>query len=157
MTTHQRRPPRADPQVRERQGAHGLLQTGYPAGPGGNARRKATIEPVFGQMSTVHNAKQLLLRGLDHVRGEWLLAACHNLRKLHGVVGVHGLAAADRRGSRPWQIGTDTPRTLRPSRNPSAHRPSANRLPAHPGDDPEWQSDQWCRQSDRRYLRQRDS
>ena len=58
------------------------------------ARRKAIVEPVFGQMSTLQNAKQLLLRGLDQARGEWLLlAACHNLRKLHGVVGVHGLGA----------------------------------------------------------------
>ena len=57
------------------------------------ARRKAVVEPVFGQMSTLQNAKQLLLRGLDGARGEWmLLAACHNLRKLHGVVGVAGLA-----------------------------------------------------------------
>ena len=58
------------------------------------ARRKAIVEPVFGQMSTLQNAKHLLLRGLDQARGEWLLlATCHNLRKLHGVIGVHGLAA----------------------------------------------------------------
>ena len=58
------------------------------------ARRKAIVEPVFGQMSTLQNAKHLLLRGLDQARGEWLLlATCHNLRKLHGVVGVNGLAA----------------------------------------------------------------
>ena len=57
-------------------------------------RRKAIVEPVFGQMSTLQNAKQLLLRGLDGARGEWLLlAACHNLRKLHGVIGVSGLTA----------------------------------------------------------------
>ncbi|VBA34149.1 hypothetical protein LAUMK13_00421 [Mycobacterium innocens] len=32
--------------------------------------------------------------GLDQARGEWLLlAACHNLRKRHGHVGVTGLAA----------------------------------------------------------------
>lgn len=56
------------------------------------ARRKAIVEPIFGQMSTLQNAKHLLLRGLDQARGEWLLlAACHNLRKLHGVVGVSGL------------------------------------------------------------------
>ena len=61
------------------------------------ARRKAIVEPVFGQMSTLQNAKHLLLRGLDQVRGEWLLlATCHNLRKLHGVIGVHGLAALAR-------------------------------------------------------------
>lgn len=58
------------------------------------ARRKAIVEPVFGQMGTLQNAKRLLLRGLDGARGEWLLlAACHNLRKLHGVVGVSGLSA----------------------------------------------------------------
>ena len=58
------------------------------------ARRKAIVEPVFGQMSTLQNAKHLLLRWLDQARGEWLfLAACHNLRKLHGHIGVSGLAA----------------------------------------------------------------
>lgn len=58
------------------------------------ARRKAIVEPVFGQMSTLQNAKQLLLRGHQQARDEWLLlAACHNLRKLHGHVGVNGLAA----------------------------------------------------------------
>ena len=58
------------------------------------ARRKAIVEPVFGQMSTLQNGKQLLLRGLDGARGEWLLlAACHNLRKLHGLIGVSGLTA----------------------------------------------------------------
>jgi hypothetical protein len=44
-------------------------------------------------MATLQNAKHLLLRGLDAARDEWLLlAACHNLRKLHGHTGVHGLA-----------------------------------------------------------------
>lgn len=58
------------------------------------ARRKAIVEPVFGQMSTLQNAKHLLLRGFDQARGEWLLlAACHNLRKLHGHIGVTGLTA----------------------------------------------------------------
>jgi transposase len=56
------------------------------------ARRKVIVEPVFGQMATLQNAKQLLLRGLDGAQGEWLLlAACHNLRKLHGHVGITGL------------------------------------------------------------------
>jgi transposase len=56
------------------------------------ARRKVIVEPVFGQMATLQNAKHLLLRGLDGARGEWLLlAACHNLRKLHGHVGLAGL------------------------------------------------------------------
>lgn len=57
------------------------------------AQRKAIVEPVFGQMATLQNAKHLLLRGFEQARGEWLLlAACHNLRKLHGHIGVHGLA-----------------------------------------------------------------
>lgn len=56
------------------------------------ARRKVIVEPVFGQMHTLQNAKHLLLRGLAQARGEWLLlAACHNLRKLHGHIGVSGL------------------------------------------------------------------
>lgn len=58
------------------------------------ARRKVIVEPVFGQMYTLQNAKQLLLRGLDAAKGEWLLlAACHNLRKLHGHAGIEGIEA----------------------------------------------------------------
>lgn len=58
------------------------------------ARRKVIVEPVFGQMATLQNGKQLLLRGLDGAKGEWLLlAACHNLRKLHRHIGVNGLGA----------------------------------------------------------------
>ena len=58
------------------------------------ARRKVIVEPVFGQMATLQNAKQLLLRGLDGAKGEWLLlAACHNLRKLHAHIGIDDLAA----------------------------------------------------------------
>lgn len=33
------------------------------------ARRKVIVEPVFGQMATLQNAKQLLLRGLDGAQG----------------------------------------------------------------------------------------
>lgn len=59
-----------------------------------NARREVIVEPVFGQMATLQNAKQLLLRRLDGVQGDWLqLAACHNLRKLHGHIGLAGLVA----------------------------------------------------------------
>jgi len=47
------------------------------------ARRKAIIEPVFGQMKVKQNAGQLRLRGLVGAQGEWTLhAICHNLRKL---------------------------------------------------------------------------
>ncbi len=55
------------------------------------ARRKAIVEPVFGQIATLQG-KHVLLRGLEHARSEWdLLATCHNLRKLHGHLGVTGL------------------------------------------------------------------
>ena len=55
------------------------------------ARRKAIVEPVFGQIHTLQG-KYLLLRGLDNARQEWnLLATCHNLRKLHLHLGVAGL------------------------------------------------------------------
>ena len=47
------------------------------------ARRKAIVEPVFGQMKTRQNAKHLRLRGLAGAKGEWTLhTICHNLRKL---------------------------------------------------------------------------
>jgi transposase len=58
-------------------------------------RRKAIVEPVFGQIMTCQNGRQLLLRGEDGARGEWrLLAACHNLRKIFRHAGTAGLAAA---------------------------------------------------------------
>jgi transposase len=59
------------------------------------SRRKAIVEPVFGQIMTCHNGRQLLLRGQEGARGEWrLLAACHNLRKIFRHAGTAGLAAA---------------------------------------------------------------
>ncbi|MCX4745712.1 IS1182 family transposase [Kitasatospora sp. NBC_01287] len=57
-------------------------------------RRKAIVEPVFGQIMTCQNGRQLLLRGEDGARSEWrLLAACHNLRKIFRHAGTTGLAA----------------------------------------------------------------
>ncbi|WP_280885962.1 IS1182 family transposase [Streptomyces sp. LBL] len=59
------------------------------------SRRKAIVEPVFGQIMTCQNGRQLQLRGEDGARGEWrLLAACHNLRKIFRHAGSAGLAAA---------------------------------------------------------------
>jgi transposase len=56
------------------------------------ARRKAIVEPVFGQIDTCHGGKKVLLRGLDAADAEWaLLAACHNLRKLFNHTGASGL------------------------------------------------------------------
>lgn len=48
------------------------------------ARRKAIVEPVFGQMQTVQDARQLLLRGKPGARAQWRFqCAIHNLLKLH--------------------------------------------------------------------------
>jgi hypothetical protein len=58
------------------------------------ARRKAIVEPVFGQMQTVQDAKRLLLRGEDAARAQWRFnCAVHNLLKLHRAGGL-GLIAA---------------------------------------------------------------
>jgi transposase len=58
-------------------------------------RRKAIVEPVFGQIITRQNGRPLLLRGKDAARAEWrLLAACHNLLKVFRHRAVSGLAVA---------------------------------------------------------------
>jgi transposase len=59
------------------------------------ARRKAIVEPVFGQITTVQNGRRLQLRGMDGARGEWrLLAACHNLLKVFRYTATARLATA---------------------------------------------------------------
>jgi transposase len=58
------------------------------------ARRKAIVEPVFGQMKVAQDAGQLRLRGLDNAQGEWTLQAfCHNVRKLRNS-GFHPIPTA---------------------------------------------------------------
>jgi transposase len=48
--------------------------------------RKQTVEPVFGQIKQARGFRQLLLRGLEKVRGEWaLICTAHNLLKLAGA------------------------------------------------------------------------
>jgi transposase len=48
------------------------------------ARRKAIVEPVFGQMHITQDARQLLLRGKQAARQQWRFqCAIHNLLKLH--------------------------------------------------------------------------
>ncbi len=52
------------------------------------ARRKAIVEPVFGQMHTRQNADRLLLRGLEAASAEHQLhALCHNILKIF-IAGV---------------------------------------------------------------------
>jgi len=58
------------------------------------ARRKVIVEPVFGQMQTVQDAKWLLLRGEDAARSQWhFQCAVHNLLKLHRAGGYRLIAA----------------------------------------------------------------
>jgi transposase/IS5 family transposase len=53
------------------------------------SRRKAIVEPVFGQIDTVQSGRRLLLRGKDAARGQWrLTCAVHNLLKLHRAGGL---------------------------------------------------------------------
>lgn len=53
------------------------------------ARRKTIVEPVFGQMQTVQDAKQMLLRGEDAARAQWRFhCAVHNLLKFHRAGGL---------------------------------------------------------------------
>ena len=58
------------------------------------ARRKAIVEPVFGQMDTVQGARRLLMRGKAPARAQWRFnCAVHNLLKLHRAGGL-GLVGA---------------------------------------------------------------
>jgi transposase len=66
-----------------------------PAGRAVYARRKAIVEPVFGQVKEARGIRAFLLRGLDAVRGEWnLIALTHNLLKLFRLRGPLALQAA---------------------------------------------------------------
>jgi len=48
------------------------------------ARRKAIVEPVFGQIKQVRGFRRFSLRGLIKVQGEWaLMCLTHNILKLH--------------------------------------------------------------------------
>jgi transposase len=48
------------------------------------ARRKAIVEPVFGQLDTTQDARRMLIRGTPAARKQWQFGcAIHNLLKLH--------------------------------------------------------------------------
>jgi len=56
------------------------------------SRRKTIVEPVFGQMTTTQNARQLLLRGKQAARAQWRFnCAIHNLLKLHRNGGMDSI------------------------------------------------------------------
>jgi hypothetical protein len=50
------------------------------------AQRKHIPEPVFGIIKSVLGFRQFLLRGLDHVRGEWnLVTMAWNLKRMFAL------------------------------------------------------------------------
>ncbi len=52
--------------------------------------RKQTVEPVFGQIKEARGFRRFLRRGLENVRGEWvLLCTVHNLLKLAKQTAEH--------------------------------------------------------------------
>ncbi|MDI3466886.1 MAG: Mobile element protein [Nitrospira sp.] len=76
------------------------------------ARRKAIVEPVFGQIKQGRGYRQFLLRGMRQVRGEWaLICTMHNVLKLwtalrrrrqrpgEGLRALHGKRKTTRNGS----------------------------------------------------------
>ena len=75
------------------------------------ARRKAIVEPVFGQIHT-RQGKLVLLRVSDQAVHEWdLIAACHNLMKLHTMHTKALLATQSALTARPAteRTGQDRP------------------------------------------------
>ena len=81
-------PPEADPAPRQsgrwpaRSRMREKLATA--AGRAAYAKRKQTVEPVFGHIKACRGFRQFLLRGLTAVRGEWaLLCTVHNLLRLY--------------------------------------------------------------------------
>ena len=56
------------------------------------AKRKSTVEPVFGIIKHVIGFRQFMLRGLRAVQGEWtLVCIAFNLKRLHTLKGVKRL------------------------------------------------------------------
>ncbi len=50
------------------------------------AKRKSTIEPVFGIIKAVMGFRQFLLRGVNKVAGEWdLVCIAYNLKRMHAL------------------------------------------------------------------------
>ena len=66
------------------------------------ARRKTIVEPVFGQLDTVQDARRLLLRGKQAARDQWRFhCAIHNLLKLHRAGGIELISNRNERNSTP--------------------------------------------------------
>ena len=76
------RPPSSLPDATKTEQMRVKLQT--PGGRAVYAKRKAIVEPVFGQIKDSRGFRRFLLRGLRQVVAEWaLICLTHNLLKLH--------------------------------------------------------------------------
>ena len=97
------------------------------AGAARYAQRKTIVEPVFGQMHTVQDARRLRLRGKPAARAQWRFhCAIHNLLKLHRN---GGLALITHRIEAPRRFWARPPHEHRePASNPPA-TPSQPRSP----------------------------
>ena len=52
------------------------------------AKRKSTVEPVFGIIKEVIGFRRFMLRGLEKVTGEWnLVCTAYNLKRLCKLMG----------------------------------------------------------------------
>jgi transposase len=98
------------------------------------SRRKATVEPAFGEIKEVRGFRQFLLRGLEQVRCEWaLMTMTHNLLKLFkfgpwAASRLKGAAALPRKVKSAL-----TPRLAAAARNAhSCYREALTRLPDFP-------------------------
>jgi len=50
------------------------------------AKRKSTVEPVFGIIKSVMGFRQFMMRGVEKAKGEWnLVAICWNIKRLHKI------------------------------------------------------------------------
>lgn len=102
------------------------------------SRRKVIVEPVFGQIDTVQNGRELLLRGKQAARGQWrFTCAVHNLLKLHRAGGLalireegRNAEAASAARDRPLVALAATIRSLTARLQRSANGAIWNALPA---------------------------
>jgi Transposase DDE domain len=67
-----------------------------------SSRRKAIVEPVFGQIDTVQDSRRLRLRGKQAARDQWRFqCAIHNLLKLHRAGGLDLIRAPNSAAASP--------------------------------------------------------
>ena len=93
-----------------------------PAGRAAYAKRKQTVEPVFGQIKACRGLRRFLLRGLRKVTGEWTLwCLTHNLRKLVQALRTSKMPRLDPTSAAPAPTTAGRPWTCRP---PRSRRPS---------------------------------